>query len=442
MNIAVIPLGCSKNTVDLERMLGRLTDGGYTLAGDLFDAETVIVNTCGFIESAKQEAIENILLLAEKREQNPNMNIVVTGCLAERYRDEILQLIPEVTAVVTPGRNGDIVDILQRVQNGESGLFDADIEQMPEHGRRVMLSPPHFAYIKIADGCDNRCSYCAIPLIRGKQRSRPMEDVLSEARELVADGKRELVLVAQDTTAFGKDTGDGSLAELLTALDGIEGLCAVRVMYAYPELITEQLVEVMAKSRTFVHYIDMPIQHISDNVLQRMNRHGDANTIRQAMALLKTAMPDMTLRTTVMVGFPGETEQDFAELLEFVKQGEFEHMGCFAFSPEEGTAAAIMKPRVPSKVKHEREKRIMTAQYDNVVRRQRARVGTVLKACAEDVCETTGRVMLRPTHCAPEVDTVIYCDGEAIMFETYNVTITGTEGYDLVGEIQSMEETH
>ncbi len=440
INIAIVPLGCSKNTVDLEHMLGRLPKEDFTLAPELFGAQIVIVNTCGFIDSAKQEAIENILHLAEGRSDNPDMKIVVTGCLAERYKAQIIEQLPEVDAVVTPGKNGEIAEILRLVQSGKKGVFAGEIENLPEEGARYNLAPPNYGYIKIADGCNNRCAYCAIPLIRGRQRSRPLEAIVDEAALMVANGKRELILVAQDTTAYGLDNDAGTLSTLLRRLNALEGNFKIRIMYAYPELITEELCNAIAECEKVIHYLDMPVQHASDSVLKRMNRHGDVDTIHEAISLLVEKIPDIALRSTVMVGFPGETEEDFKELSEFVDIGYFQHLGCFSFSPEEGTAAAKMPDQVPTKKKKERLESIMHGQYLNVERIFKMRVGTTVKAFAEDICEHTNRTLLRPEFCAPEVDYYIYVDEILDLFDEYTVNITDYEGYDLIGEIASNED--
>ncbi len=436
MNIALVPLGCSKNTVDAERMLGHLLVRGHTLSAELFLADVAIVNTCAFIADAKQEGIEHILQLAREREHNPNLKIVVTGCLAERYGKEILEQLPEVDAVITPGRNADIADIVDNIYKSDEKYFHAPIEEMSESGERVILSPPHFAYVKIADGCNNRCSYCAIPFIRGKQRSRDTDSITQEVSRLAESGTREIILVAQDTTAFRKEiSGKSELPELLRALHDIDGIDCIRIMYAYPENIDSVLVDTMAHLPKVARYIDMPIQHISDNVLRAMNRRGGSETIKNAITMLKKAMPDIVIRTTVLVGFPGETQGDIEELLAFVGEGHFAQLGCFAYSKEEGTAAAGMKGQIPSAEKKRRRELIMQAQYDVVEQKLNKRVGQMVGAWAEDVCEHTGRTIMRDDHSAPEVDSMIFVDANLPLFERYEVHITGVEGYDLIGEV-------
>ncbi len=436
MKIALVPLGCSKNTVDAERMLGRLFVRGHTLSPELFGAEIVIVNTCGFIADAKQESIEHILQLAKARENNPAMKIIVTGCLAQRYKDDIIKQLPEVDAVVTPGCNADIADIIERITQGEGGIFTADINKMSEEGERVLLSPPHYSYLKIADGCNNRCSYCAIPLIRGRQRSRDFDAIVNEAKGLAAAGVKEIILVAQDTTAYKKEiTGKSELPQLLDALHDIDGIDCIRIMYAYPENIDDILIKTMARLPKVARYIDMPIQHISDNVLSAMRRRGGSQVIHSAINNLKFAMPDIAIRTTVMVGFPGESEQDFEQLLRFVKEGHFSHLGCFSYSKEEDTEAATMKDQLPSAVKKKRHKEIMQAQYDILQQKLSAKVGRVVGAYAEDICEKTGRTMLRDSFCAPEIDNYILVDAQLPLYERYELQITGVEGYDLIGNV-------
>ncbi len=409
---------------------------GHTLSPEIFETDIVIVNTCGFIADAKQEGIENILHLAKARQTNPKMKIVVTGCLAQRYSKDILSLLTEVDAVVTPGRNGDIADIIEEVTAGKGGLFSGNIEDLTEEGDRVLLSPPHYSYLKIADGCNNRCSYCAIPMIRGRQRSRDIESICNEATALAASGTKELILIAQDTTAFRKEiAGKSELPELLHSLHDIEGIDCIRIMYAYPENIDEKLVKTISKLPKVARYIDMPIQHISDDVLKNMLRRGGSQTIRTAIQRLKKAMPDICLRTTVMVGFPGETEQDFEQLLAFVKEGHFDYLGCFSYSKEEDTAAALLKNQIPAQVKKQRHKKIMQAQYEVVQKKLNDKVGKVLGAYAEGVCEQTGRTVLRDSYCAPEVDTNILVNETLPLFERYEIVITGVEGYDLIAEV-------
>ncbi len=436
MKIALIPLGCSKNTVDAERMLGRLFVRGHTLSPELFGADVVIVNTCGFIADAKQESIEHILQLAKAREHNSTMKIIVTGCLAQRYKEDIIKQLPEVDAVVTPGCNGEIADIIEKVLKGEGGVFTADINTMTEEGERVLLSPPHYSYLKIADGCNNRCSYCAIPLIRGSQRSKGFDSIVEEAKALAVSGSKELILVAQDTTAYKKEvSGNSELPQLLNALHDIDEIDCIRIMYAYPENIDDIIIKTMAKLPKVARYIDMPIQHISDSVLSNMRRRGGSKVIRDAIKGLKAAMPDIAIRTTVMVGFPGESEQDYNELLEFVKEGHFDHLGCFSFSKEEDTQAAQMKNQIPSSVKKKRHKEIMQAQYEVLHQKLLAKIGRVVGAYAENVCEKTGRTMLRDRFSAPEIDNYILVNENLPLYEIYEVQITGVEGYDLLGEV-------
>ncbi len=436
MNIALVPLGCSKNTVDAERMLSRLLVRGHSLSVELFSADVVIVNTCGFIADAKQEGIEHILQLASARDRNPNLKIIVTGCLAQRYGEQILEQLPEVDLVVTPGCNGEIADIVENLGRDEKKFFTAPIEQLPEVGDRVILSPPHYAYVKIADGCDNRCSYCAIPLIRGKQRSRDLDDVVKEVTDLAKSGTREIILVAQDTTAFRREiSGVSELPELLEALHDIDGIECIRIMYAYPENIDKRLVDTMARLPKVARYIDMPIQHISDKVLSSMRRRGGSETIKSSISMLRKAMPDIAIRTTVLVGFPGETQEDFEQLLEYIKEGHFEQLGCFAYSKEEDTAAAKMSGQIPSAEKKKRRGAVMEAQYEVVKANLQKRVGKMVGAWAEDVCEHTGRTIMRAGFSAPEVDTVIYVDQSLPMFERYEVLITDIEGYDLIAQV-------
>ena len=338
IKVGMVSLGCPKNQMDAELMLANLEQAGYEITADSGYADVVIVNTCGFIADAKQESIENILEFAQLKKEGQIQKIIVTGCLAQRYQQELAEEIPECDAVLGLGANGDIAAVVEQVMAGQTIRSFPSRDSWCLDGSRVLTTPHFFAYLRIADGCDNRCAYCAIPNIRGNLRSRSMEHILSEARALVSTGVKELVLVAQDTTVYGRDLyGEGRLPELLTELCKIDDLKWIRLLYCYPEHITDDLLTVMAREEKVLPYMDIPLQHAAGNVLRRMHRPGNRESLTALIGRIRAAVPDITLRTTVMVGFPGETEEDFEELCEFIKDAKFQRLGCFAFSPEEDT---------------------------------------------------------------------------------------------------------
>ena len=348
MVIALISLGCPKNQVDADVMCHALLERGHITTADLSEADAIIVNTCGFIESAKQEAIDSILEACSYKEQKPELKLVVTGCLAQRYQHEIVKEIPEVDAVVGLGSNAAICSILERLTGTQPVESYGAKESLPLGGKRVISTPRHYAYLKIAEGCNNRCHYCAIPLIRGPLRSRTIPDIVAEARFLAGEGVKELIVVAQDITAFGADRGRVEIAELLDALNAVEGIEWIRLLYAYPERITDAFIAAMTRNEKVLHYLDVPIQHINSEMLRAMNRRGDRETVLDALTRLRAAMPDITLRTTLITGYPGETQAQFEELCEFVKDYAFDRLGCFAYSEEEGTVAAGL-PQLPQR---------------------------------------------------------------------------------------------
>ena len=339
--VGFISLGCSKNLVDTEVMLRTLYDAGFEITPDETEAEIIVINTCGFIESAKQESIENILDAAKLKEWGKCRHIVVTGCLAERYRDEIMEEMPEVDAIIGVGSLEDITEACSAVLRGEKYSSFKDKETSRLGGERILTTDEHTAYLKIAEGCDNKCTYCAIPMIRGRLRSRPIEDIVNEAQDLEAMGVKELNLIAQDTSRYGLDLyGEYSLAKLVRAITEATSIPWIRLLYCYPDKITDELIEELANNPRLVKYMDIPIQHISDKMLGAMNRHGGKELIRDAVRRLREGVPGIVLRSTAMVGFPGETEEDFCELCEFIKEARFDRFGAFTYSAEEGTLAA------------------------------------------------------------------------------------------------------
>lgn len=353
--IGFVSLGCSKNLVDTEVMLRKLYDRGFELTPDEAEAEILVVNTCGFIESAKRESIETILDLARLKSDGKCKYIIATGCLVERYREEVMNELPEVDALVGVGSIAKIADAAEAVMRGEKYLSFDDKEKSELGGERILTTEEHTAYLKVAEGCDNKCTYCAIPLIRGRLRSRPIEDIVKEACDMEALGVKELNLIAQDTTRYGLDLyGELSLAKLVRAITEATNIPWIRLLYCYPDKITDELIEEFKTNPRLVKYMDIPIQHISDSVLKRMNRHGTSDDIRGAIEKLRREVPGIVLRTTAMVGFPGETDRDFEELCEFVKEIRFEHFGAFTYSPEEGTAAAEFGDTVDEQIKQDR----------------------------------------------------------------------------------------
>ena len=433
MNIAIISLGCPKNQVDADVMCHALLSRGHTTTADLSEADCILVNTCAFIESAKQEAIENILEACSYKEANPALKVVVTGCLAERYRSEILTEIPEVDAVIGIGSNGAICDLLDRVEAGEEHLESYGPKRdMPLGGCRVISTPKHYAYLKIAEGCSNCCAYCAIPLIRGGLRSRTVEDCVEEAKFLASEGVKELIVVAQDITAFGADRGEPEIAQLLDELNKVEGIEWIRMLYAYPERITDEFIDAMVRNDKVLHYLDVPIQHVDSEVLARMNRKGDETTVRSALARLRAAMPDITLRTTLITGFPGETEEQFEKLCAFVREQRFARLGCFAYSEEEGTKAAEME-QMPMEVREQRAEAVMRIQTDIMAEAQQAMIGRTLTVICDDYDEENELYLCRSRGDAPDIDAVVCVRSEETMYpgQFYDVTVEDSDVYDL-----------
>ena len=361
MKIACISLGCPKNQVDLDVMVHILLSAGHETVADLGEADVILVNTCGFIESAKTEAIENILEACAYKQQNPELKVIVTGCLAERYRSQIEEEIPEVDAVVGCASNKAIDTIVARLFHGENHLESYGAKKdFPLGGKRVIGTPAHYAYLKIAEGCNNCCTYCAIPMIRGGFRSVPMEDVLEEAKWLAEHGVTELTVIAQDTTRYGEDLyGESRLPELLEQLCRIESIRWIRVLYCYPERITDKLLEVMAREEKLVKYLDIPIQHCNGDILRRMNRQGDAGTLATLLNKIRQMIPDITLRTTLITGFPGETEEEHRATMAFVEKCAFARIHVFPYSRRSGTVADKMENQVPEEIKHRRTRELI-----------------------------------------------------------------------------------
>lgn len=435
MKVGFVSLGCPKNQLDAEVMLHELVVAGYEITADETEADVVIINTCGFIESAKKEAIENILDIAYLKENGNLRGLVVTGCLAERYRNDILDEFPEVDAVLGVGSIHNIVEAVGRVLEGEKYTSFEDKNCVRLGGHRVLTTPEYAAYLKIAEGCDNRCTYCAIPSIRGRFRSRPMEDIISEAKDLEALGCKELTLVAQDTTRYGQDIyGDYKLAELLHKLSEETNIPWFRILYCYPDKITDELVAEIRDNDRVCKYIDLPMQHISDSVLKKMNRHGGSKVIKEAVEKLRREIPGVVIRTTFIVGFPGEGEEDFTELCEFVNEMRFERVGVFTYSREEGTPAYKME-QIDEQIKLDRYDIIMRDQLSINEENNEKKLGTTVLVLCEGYDEVSKIYYGRSYADAPDIDGKIYFTGEkGIPAGTFvEVEIKEVVEYDLVG---------
>lgn len=445
MKIAIISLGCPKNQLDADVFCHALIKAGHETVEDTAEADVIIVNTCGFIERAKSEAIETILLACEQKEQNPNCKVIVTGCLAERYRSEILSEMPEVDAVVGLGSNAALPAIVERVYNGKQTRLESYGAKtaLSLGGARVISTPRHYAYLKIAEGCSNRCRYCAIPLIRGPLRSRPLEDCVEEARWLGEEGVRELILVAQDPTAYGEDRAHpGEICQLLDELNKIEGIRWIRILYAYPERISDAFIAAMVRNDKVLPYLDLPIQHCNDEILRNMNRHSTKAGIESVIARLRAAVPDLTLRTTLMVGFPGETKSQYEELCDFVRSVRFDRLGCFAYSQEENTPAAEMDGQIDENTKQERADTIMEIQAQISRELMRQKIGSTLACICDGFDAKSGLYLLRSRGDCPEIDGNVLATSDAPLREGefYRVTVTGADTYDLYGSVCPEEE--
>lgn len=439
--IAFISLGCPKNQVDADRMCHALLAAGHLTTADPAEADVIVVNTCGFIESAKQEAIDTILEAVELKKGDHPPKVVVTGCLAERYREEIQKEIPEVDATVGIGCNGDIAGLVGRVLQGEKLQAYGPKAGLPLEGKRVVSTPRHYAYLKIAEGCNNRCSYCAIPLIRGPLRSRSLDSVVEEARWLASEGVKELIVVAQDITAYGDDLGRNLAAPLLDALQQVEGIRWIRLLYAYPERVTDAFIAAMARNDKVLPYLDLPIQHINSDILRSMNRKGDRETVLSAIRRLRAGVPGLTLRTTLIAGYPGETQAQFDELCAFVKVTGFDRLGCFAYSEEEGTPAARME-QLPQELREQRAERIMEIQAAVMAEKQAARHGALLEVICDGLDEETGLYACRSKGDAPEIDAVVYVDSPSVPLQEggfYSVRVDDSDVFDLYAHLEEGE---
>lgn len=439
IKIGFVSLGCSKNLVDTEVMLAKLVAAGYEITPEDIEADVIIVNTCAFIESAKKEAIDNILDVAWLKEHRHLQAIIVTGCLAERYRTQIFDELPEVDAILGVGSLDHIVEAVESVlAKKKYSAFD-DKNKSPLGGERVVTTPDYTAYLKIAEGCDNCCTYCAIPSIRGGFRSRPIEDIVAEARDLEALGVKELNLIAQDTTRYGSDLyGEYRLTELIRAICTATTIPWIRLLYCYPDKITDDLIAEMRDNDRVVKYIDLPIQHISDRILSAMNRHGNASMIRSTVEKLRCEIPDICIRTTVIVGFPGETEKDFEELCEYIKEAEFDRLGAFPYSREEGTPAYDFENQIDEQVKQDRYDIIMREQLLIIEKKNSAMIGKRIRVLCEGYDPTAEVYYGRSASDAPDIDTKVYFRNalgkKRIVSGTFiDVDIEDVMDYDLIG---------
>ena len=439
--VAVVSLGCAKNQVDAEMLLFTLREKGFEIVGAPEDADAVIVNTCGFIDSAKQESIDEIIELGELKREGKIKAIVVTGCLAERYQDEITQQLYEIDAAVGIGANAKIAEIVEkalgRIDENEALEFFPDKLDLPLDGGRVQSTPFYTAYLKIAEGCDNKCTFCAIPMIRGKFRSRKIESLVDEAKRLAAQGVRELNVIAQDTTRYGEDLyGEPSLDKLLTELCKIDGLHWIRVLYCYPDSITDSLIDVMANEDKIVKYIDLPLQHCNSEILRKMHRRGDRESLTALLHKIKNKMPNVIFRSTFITGFPGETPEQFEELAEFAKEINFQRLGCFAYSQEEGTPAAKMPGQLDDETKQRRADIIMEHQQTVMASYCEGLIGTELEVLVEGFDRIAGCWYGRSYADAPEVDGCVFFTAEDAPEpgDFVTVKITDYMGCDPIGE--------
>ncbi len=437
--VGIVSLGCAKNRVDAELMMYKLNEAGFKLVQDAAMADAAIINTCGFIESAKQESIDEILELAQLKKEGKIKAIIVTGCLAERYNSELMKELSEVDAVIGIGKNADIAAVVRKALDGEKVEAFPDKLDLPLDGGRVQSTEPHWAYLKIADGCDNCCTYCAIPLIRGKFRSRKMEDIVAEAERLVRNGVKEINVIAQDTTRYGEDNyGRLMLPELLKKLCRIDSLQWIRILYCYPDRITDELLDVMREEDKIANYIDLPLQHCNGRILKAMNRRGDKESLTALIRRIREKVPGVVLRTTLITGFPGETDDDFEELSAFVEEMQFERLGCFAYSQEEDTPAALMDDQIDEDIKQHRAEII--SEQEAVIMNDWCEklIGKEIDVLVDGFDRYAECWFGRSAFDAPEVDPCVFftvSDRKPQAGETVRVKITDHIDCDLTGEM-------
>ena len=441
MKVLFVSLGCDKNLVDSEHMLGDLIDHGYTICDDEAEADIIVVNTCSFIADAMEESIQNIIDMGAYKTEGNLKALIVTGCLAQRFTDEILADLPEVDAIIGTNSYDELLNTIDKVleNKGIKPVVKKDLVGLPRDGRRVLTTGGHFAYLKIAEGCNKRCTYCIIPYIRGDYRSVPMEQVIAEAKQLAADGVQELIVVAQETTVYGVDLyGKKSLPDLLHKLCEIDGIRWIRILYAYPEEITDELIDCMASEPKICHYIDMPIQHCNDDILKKMGRKTNKADIMAIASRLRQAMPDISLRTTLICGFPGETEEMHRELLDFIADMKFDRLGAFAYSPEDGTVAAAWPNQVDEELKHRWVDEVMLAQKNICLSNNETYVGRTIPTFIEGKLPEDGVFIGRTYRDTPSVDGFIFVnsDIELTSGQFVDVTVTSFDEYDLIGDVK------
>lgn len=438
--VLFISLGCDKNLTDSEEMLGMLVENGYEITNDETEAEVIVINTCAFIHDAKEESVNTILEMARYKEEGTCKALLVTGCLAQRYKEEIVGEIPEVDAVLGTASYDEIIKALNQVFSGEYFLEFKDINSLPKHSRkRVITTGGYFEYLKIAEGCDKHCTYCIIPKLRGNFRSIPMEQLLSQAEYLAEQGVRELILVAQETTVYGKDLyGEKSLHILLKKLCQIPGIQWIRVLYCYPEEIYPELIQTMKEEPKICHYLDLPIQHCSDRILKRMGRRTTKQELVDIVETLRREIPDIILRTTLITGFPGETQEDHEELMEFIDTMEFDRLGVFTYSPEEDTPAAIMPDQIDEEVKLDRQAELMELQQEISLDKGNDKIGSVVEVMIEGKVADENAYVARTYGDAPNVDGYIFVNTstELMSGDFARVHVTGALEYDLIGELE------
>lgn len=439
MKILFVSLGCDKNLADSEEMLGLLTAKGHQIVDSEEEAEAIIINTCCFIGDAREESVETILEMAEYKKNGSCRALIVTGCMAQRYQKEITQEIPEVDAVLGTTAYEEVADALDKASAGERYYSFKSIDYLPkDKEKRILTTGGHFGYLKIAEGCDKHCTYCIIPSLRGHFRSVPMERLLAQAEDMAEQGVKELILVAQETTLYGKDLyGEKSLHILLEKLCRIKGIRWIRILYCYPEEIYDELIDVMAKEPKICHYLDMPIQHASDAVLKRMGRRTSRQELTDIITKLRSRIPDIVLRTTLISGFPGETQEDHETLMEFVDEMEFDRLGVFPYSMEDNTPAAAMKDQIPEEVKEARRDEIMELQQEISLEKGQERIGQELLVMVEGKVSGESAYIARTYGDAPKVDGYIFVQtGELLMTGDFaRVRVTGALEYDLIGEL-------
>lgn len=438
MNLFFVSLGCDKNLVDSEKMLGLLSGAGYTFTDDEYEAEIIVVNTCCFIGDAKEESIQTLIDMGRHKEDGRCRVLIAAGCLAERYRTEIRAELPEVDGILGTASYDGIAEVVrQTLKEGKCERF-ADISRPVEvNEKRLLTTGGHYAFLKIAEGCDKRCTYCIIPKVRGRYRSVPLEKLEEEARFLAEQGVQELILVAQETTLYGMDLyGEKKLPELLRRLAAIDGIRWIRLQYCYPEEITEELIETIRTEKKICHYLDMPVQHANNRILKRMGRRTNKEELSAQIARIRAAVPDIALRTTLLTGFPGETEEEFAELCDFVEETRFERLGVFAYSQEEDTLAAGMPDQIPEEIKKERRETLMELQQEVCFEKSREKIGQVLEAFVEGRVADENAYVARTYMDAPDVDgyLFIHTERELMTGQFVRVRVTGAVDYDLIGE--------